>query len=353
MVINVLIKKIVFLLSLAFVLFSCASNPPEGRGVLTGNMPAWVNSVNDVYSGNRYAAAVGLGDSRVKAENSAMSALVAFFGQTVQIERAAASSYRQAVVNGVMESWADTAEMRTNIRSTSSMDNLVGAKIAEVWFDSRGTYYAVAVMEKERGVKIYSELIKANLNVIQILMKMTPNEKNSINGVIRCKFAAVIADVNVYYRNIIVLLDGKAPDGVIGGEYYWLEAQNVIKIIPIAVKVTNDRNGRIYGAFARCFTDLGFEAAVNDSRYIFNINVNLSPVNLPANQNVFTRIELDANLRDAADGLVLLPFNINERVGHLNQTEAEARAFLEAERKINDEFAAKLSDYLSRISARK
>jgi hypothetical protein len=79
------------------------------------------------------------------------------------------------------------------------------------------------------------------------------------------------------------------------------------------------------------------------------VDVSLQPVDLPGNANKFARIELAANLTDTALNLVLLPFNFNSREGHLSQTEAENRCVAVAERKINEEYAELLTDYLSRM----
>jgi len=239
--------------------------------------------------------------------------------------------------------------MMTSVRTTAAMDNLMGVEMEEVWFDSRDTYHAVAVMEKARAIRIYNELIRANLNVINNLVNMTPDEKNSLNGVIRYRFAAAVADVNVYYRSIVLLLDGVVPGVIVGGDSYRLEAQNIVRTIPVSIRVTNDRNGRIFGAFAKSFTDLGFETATTDSRYVLNANINLSPVELPNNPNVFSRIELAATLADTRNNLVLLPFNFNSREGHLSRSEADNRAIASAERNVNERFAGLLSDYLSQL----
>jgi hypothetical protein len=228
----------------------------------------------------------------------------------------------------------------------------MGAEIKEVWFDSRDTYYAVAVMEKARSAGIYNELILANLNIIKNLVTMTPGEKNSLEGVIRYKFAATVADVNVSYGNIVRLLDASPSGGIVSGDEYRLEARNIARTIPIGITVTYDRQGRIFGAFAKCFTDLGFDANAGNSRYVLNVNASVSPVDLPNNQNYFSRIELAANLTDTRDGLVLLPYNFNDRQGHVTQAEAENRAVAAAVRDINDVFAAAFSDYLSKLMPR-
>ena len=319
-------------------------------------MPAWVNDVYSAYSRSQYIAATGFGRDRATAEGNALASVSAFFGQSVQIERVAASSYQQAIVNGVMEGWIDTAEMRSNIKSTAFMDNLMGVEIKEVWFDSRNTYYAVAVMEKSNAIAIYTRLIQANLNVINNLITMTPAEKNSLSGAIRYRFAAAVADVNTSYHNVVVLLEGRPITSVTSGDSYRVEAQNIIKTIPIGIRVDNDRNGRLFSAFARCFADWGFEAAnantVSNIRYVLDVRAALSPVNLPNNSNIFSRIELTTSLTDTNLGIVLVPYSFNSREGHVTQAEAENRAFTAAERNINDVFASLLSDYLTQLMPR-
>jgi len=350
---NFINKRYFFLIPILFLLISCAGFVKKD-GVRTGKVPAWVNSVESSFNSNTYFAASGFGDSRIKAENNAMAALVSYFGQTIMIERHSAVSYQQAVVNGVMDSLVNTAELRTNIRSTASMDKLMGAEIKEVWFDSIDTYYAVAVLDKAKSIKIYNDLLNANLDIINNFVQMTPNERNSLSGVLRYQFAAVAADLNVSYRNIIVLLGSQVESDIRTGDFYRLQAQNIIRTIPIGIRVTNDRNGRLFGAFARIFSDWGFEAASvtagnTNLRYILNVNIALSPVDLPANPNIFSRIEVDANLSDSRDGLVLLPYNFNSREGHTTRLEAENRCFSVAERDINSTFASVLSDYFTQL----
>jgi len=350
-------KKTVFLVLFPalFLFFACAGVTQKSgvdADVRTGRAPAWVNSVDAVYSRSQYAAATGFASSRAKAEENALAALTAFFGQSVQVEKSAASAYRQAVVNGVTDGWIDTAEMSSVVKTQAAQDNLMGAEIKEVWFDSRDTYYAVAVMEKARSARIYNELILANLNIIKNLTAMTPDEKRSLEGVIRYRFAAAAADVNISYRNIVRLLDFTPPEGIASGDEYRLEARNIARTIPVGIMLTYDRQGRIFGAFAKCFTDMGFETNTGNSRYVLNINAAVTPIDLPDNPNYFSRIEVAANLTDTSAGLVLLPYIFNAREGHVTQAEAENRAVAAAQRDINDVFSAALSDYLSQLMPR-
>ncbi|MCL2184429.1 MAG: LPP20 family lipoprotein [Treponema sp.] len=347
-----------FLLLLTLIFLSCVSSGSSNSKKsinISKTTPAWVNDVYSSYDKARYVAATGFAGSREQAEGNALAALTSFFGQTVEVDRNAVSFFRQAVVNNVINEWIDTDEMRTNIKTTASMDNLMGAEIEEVWYDSKEIYYAVAVMEKQRAIRIYSDLLKANLNIIKNLVAMTPNERNSMEGVIRYRFAASVADINVSYKNIITLLNGTVTENIVSGDSYRLEAQNIIKIIPINIRISNDRNGRIFGAFAKTFTDWGFEAqtGTTNARYILDVNITLSPVDLPANPNIFARIELAANFTDTRANLVLIPYTFNSREGHTNRAEAENRCIMVAERSVNEEFASLLSAYLSRLMPKK
>jgi hypothetical protein len=229
------------------------------------------------------------------------------------------------------------------------MDTLVGAEIREVWFDSRNTYYAVAVMEKAQTARLYNDMINANLNIINNLVSMSQTEKNSLDGFSRYQFAATVADINTSYANVVKFVGGTAPAGLKPGNEYRLEAQNITRAIPIGITVKNDRAGRIQGAFAKSLSDLGFRSGGNNSRYVLDTDITVSPVDLPNNPNVFARIVVDAKLVDRNSNAVLLPFNFNRREGHLTSTEAENRAFLAAERKINEEYTTMLNEYLSRL----
>ena len=350
-------RKLLLLILPVFLLFFSCKGFPFSRSAAP-RAPAWVSSADSVYGRDRYAAATGFGTERAAAEKNAFAALAAYFGQSVQVERVSASSYQQAVINGVMDNWIDTAEMRTIVNSSAFMDNLMGAEIRDVWFDSRGTYYAVAVMEKSKSIQIYYELIQANLNIINNLLRMTPAEAASMDGVIRYLFAATVADVNVSYRNIVSLLGGSTIGVITGGDSYRLEAQNIAKTIPIGITVTNDRADRIFGAFAKSFSDWGFESSIGmpgmlpgnlpgSSRYMLNVDISLQPVVLPDNPNFFSRIELSANLVDTSQGLVLLPYNFISREGHISTAEAENRCITAAERNINEEYRELLRNYLS------
>jgi len=318
------------------------------------NKPAWVDSVDSAYNRSQYVAAVGYAANRDMAEKNALANLTAIFGQSIKADQTIVNTYQEAVKKGVASSWTDNIAMKNTINTSASMDALVGAEIREVWHDAgNNVFYAAAVMEKARTIQLYNEMIRANQNVIANLLSMRDAEKNSLEGFSRYQFAAAVADVNVSYGNVLQVIGAPVPAGLVNGDNYRFEAKNITKTIPVGIVVKNDKSGRIQGAFAKAFSEIGFRSGGNNSRYILNVDITVSPVDLPNNQNKFARIELGANLTDTSVNSVLMPYNFNSREGHITASEAENRAYMAAERKINEEYKILLSNYLNQLLPKK
>jgi hypothetical protein len=319
--------------------------------VSKGKEPAWVSAPDAVYDKNIFVTAVGYGTDRNQAEKDALGRLVAVFGQSVQADLKTITSYSEAVSKGAVNVSENTV-VQNAIKTSAEMDALIGAEIEDVWFDSKNTYYAVAVLEKAKASRLYTDMIRSNERIIHDLIAMSLEEKQTLDGFSRYQLAATIADVNRVYANVLTIVGGTSdsmPGDIKKGDNYRLEAMNITKSIPIQVRVIDDRSNRIKDAFASALTKQGFRSGGIDSRYVLQVRVDFSPVELPNQQNKFTRYAIEANLMDTRDTSVLLPFNINGREGHLSLSEAENRAVVAAEKKINDTYGTILSNYLASL----
>ena len=326
---------------------SSQNSAQQGAAVSSGSKPAWVDSPDAVYSRSTYVAAVGHAANRAMAENNAFGNLTAIFGQSIRVDMTITNTYQETVRSGVATGWVDDINMKNTIQRSADMDTLVGAEIRDVWYDNRSTYYAVAVMEKALASRLYTEMIKANQNMISSLVTMNQTVKNSLEGYSRYQFAAVVADINISYANLLRQIDTTPPAGLENGEVYRREARDITAAIPVGIRVSNDRAGRIQGAFADSLKNLGFRSGGTGSRYLLSVDVTVSPVDLPQNQNKFARIELDARLTD--NGATIVPFNFNAREGHSTMAEAENRVYTAATRKISQDYANLLKDYLAKL----
>lgn len=319
------------------------SNTARGR-------PAWVDSTDSVYPKNQYVAAVGTGNDLPSAQKNALANLISIFGQSIQVDQSISSLYQDAVKNGVITNWTQSNTVQDNITTASSLNTLVGAENKESWDDSRGTVYSIAVMEKAKTAQIYSDMIKANLGIINNLTSMTPAEQNTLEGYSRYQFAATMADINVSYENILKFIGAVPPAGVQRGDVYRLQAVEITKSIPIAVTVQGDRQARIQAAFTKALTELGFRSGGTNSRYKVDAQLSLTEVQVQNSPYKWSRYVLNSNLVDTVPSpVVLVPYNINGREGHQTLSEAENRAVTSAERQIGDDFKGLIQDYLSRM----
>jgi hypothetical protein len=315
--------------------------------------PAWVDAPDSVYPKGTYVSAVGYGSSRAVAEKSGLANLTALFGQSIQADLKLINTLQEAVKNGVVDYTENTA-VSNAINTSTSLDALVGAEIADVWTDSgANTVYAVAVMDKGKTNSLYGEMIRANLAIIDTLVNVPPAERNTLDGFARLMLAGTVADANRGYANLLTVVGnttGIDPAALKKGDDYRLMASDISRNIPIGVAVAGDTSDRVRGAFAKVISDAGFRSGGTNSRYVLRAAVRLSPVNLPNPQNYkYVRLELDARLVDVSDDSVLLPYNLNRREGHLDQTEAEQRAVRWAEREIAGNYGGILASFLSTL----
>jgi hypothetical protein len=142
-------------------------------------------------------------------------------------------------------------------------------------------------------------------------------------------------------------LGGIDPGALKQGDSYRLEAMNIARNIPIAVQVSGDRMDRIRGAFAAALTREGFRTGGANTRYVLKAALSFEEIHFPNQQNKFTRYVVDANLIDTAGDVILLPFTLNGREGHLSLVEAENRAITTVERRIGESYGDVLSEYFS------
>ena len=297
-----------------------------------------------------YIAAVGYSQDRQTAERNAFANLSAFFGQSIQADQTIRDSYYEAARSGAMTVWLDNIEIESVIRTSTFMDTLIGAEIREIWFDDKNKiYYAAAVMERQRTIRLYANMITANLEMIKNLTAMNQNERNTFEGFSRYQFAGTTADINTAYANLLNVLGAPVPDGVRNGGEYRMEALNIARAIPVSIIVTGDREGRIAGAFSGILTDYGFRTGVNNSRYLLRVNVRLSGLEYPANPYQFVQMELNANLTDTYTSEILLPYNLEIREGHATTALAENRVFLSAEQKIASEYKEAFTAFFSKM----
>lgn len=334
-----------------------AQNPqsPPPATVNSGKQPLWVSQKNAAYSENSYISVIGSDPNQSSADQKALAELTAIFGRNIQWDSQTMTSYVE-----IMSKNTNTAQksiaIQDAIQISTQLDTIIGAEIADRWLDSKGkVYYSIAVMDKAKTAKIYTDIITANINSINTLISFSSDtEKNSFDGYLRYQRAAVIADANQIYVNVLSVVGDTANvrGSLKQGADYRNEAKAVLAKTPITVEVTGDRNNRIKSAFSKSITDRGFRTGGTGSRYKLRVAFSLAEAAFPNNPNKWSRYIADASLTDTLDGNELFQYKLNGREGHTTLAEAENFALNAAEKKTldaKDGFGKKLADYLSSL----
>ena len=342
-----------FVCSLVFA--SCAGSPSGGSSgggkSSGGSQPVWITKPSSVYPESQYVVATGEGKTAEEAQHKAKANLLQIFGMKLADESVISDTYSQTTINNKTD-WSETVSSARRI-SASAEGILAGCEIKEQW-KSGNNHYALALMEKAKTVSIYNDIVKRLSQVINEALNI-PN-KNTIDGYSRHKIAAMLAKDIDSCVNVLRFVGGTAsvPAGLKSEKDYLVDANNIIKSIPVNVVITRGANldgeGRIQSAFAKSLGAVGFRTGNASSPYRLEVTLALSPVELAGQTNKFARYEITANLIQVSTSQGVVPaYSINGREGHTTESEAQQRAVRAAETKINNEYKELLEESLSQL----
>jgi hypothetical protein len=333
----------------------CSSVPPPppaayAQSSLTEKQPEWITKPDSKYSQTQYVAASGDGITAEEAQYKARANLLGIFGMKLADESVISEVYKETNIGGNV-SWSDTVNNQRRI-SSSAEGILAGCEIKENWKNAKGTeYYSLAVMDRAKTVDLYKDIISRLSQSINETLNI--QNKNTFEGYSRYRFAATLAKDIDSCVNVLRFAggSGSVPAGLKSENDYLVEANNIIRTIPVRVTVVKgkefDKADRIQNAFAASIGKAGFRTGDASSPYSLQITLALSEVTYANNVNKFARYEIAAQMLDVRSRQGLLPtYSIDGREGHQNYPEAQDRAIRAAEAKINNEYRALLEESL-------
>ena len=127
--------------------------------------PEWVMNPQSIYPENSYLVAVGSGTSRHVAEQAADANLSRIFRAQIQ-----ATEHLVDRVSETEETFERTSEMQSSI-NILSQETLINIQHAEMWQDEKGTFHAVAYLNRHDTSAIYQDRIQANQKQMQAFLK--------------------------------------------------------------------------------------------------------------------------------------------------------------------------------------
>lgn len=341
-----------FLFSLFFVLslnFAFAAKKQKE------SVPEWVTSPGTVYPSDKFINYVGSSTDRNAAEVNALKGLASVFGQAIKSEANSSARMEQAKTDGIVANTSNVQSFSQEVKQVVDVDNLIGAETKAFWLDSaNSTWYAIAVLDKNRAGDIYSEMIKKNSIALSTLKKNSEKELDSLEGFAAYDFAEDIAVENENHLKKMSIIN---PGAVSGLEQYCPSSKNIhakkmeiAKNIPICVKTSNDEHGRFKEAFSQAISECGFKGTSDESaRYVLNAKFEFERSDTSDKKTVRCRYNAEGYILDKKTNHQIVPFIISGRESHVEYSEAKVKAEKKLESKIKSEFKKKFSDYLRNL----
>jgi len=322
---------------------------PAPNTIRGGSEPRWVIDPYTAYPRDRYIAAVGHASNRAEAEKHALLELIGFFGQSIQGESMLHTTYSEAVSREII-TVSKNFYMQDVIVTSTSMDTLIGAQIGYIWENERGIVYALAYLDREKTISIYTDLIHLNNLTVEQLTAMNDVQKNTFDGYARYKLAEAVSRISAKYATVVSLSGGSTSSlNIKSAGLLNLEASDILQNITVMVSVSNDRANRIRDAFVQALSAENLRTRGNSPPYTLEVDVDLSELTFPNNSFIFCHYVVSANLIENSTGAVLFPFNFSGREGHSTYANAVIRAIAAAENEIKGKYPDVLRDYLAGV----
>jgi len=325
--------------SLLTVLFlaGCMSAPQD--------RPAWLLNPQLNYPEAQYLVAIGEGDTRRAAENSAAAGLARIFESRVQAEESLSETTTEA--RGAQESFYQLSELRAKIRIASEQ-NLLNIQFGEVFIDHNGRVHAAAVLPRAETAEIYRTRIDENNKAIIHLTHKSDTADRPLG-----RFAFRRAAVRKALENDLLLaqLDIILP-GVreqlsmpYDPQTLYSETAGAAQDVTFSIHLTGE--GDV--ALREALTGMGFSES-DDAVLRFSGNSIIEKTDLHRGSLVFVRYRYQLETH-TKNGSLVLSFNGSSREGHITFEQASARAQRSLRTEMLTEVPKEVGGYLDRLAS--
>ncbi|MGP1519886.1 MAG: LPP20 family lipoprotein [Treponema sp.] len=313
-------------------------------------LPIWIISPSSVYSENDYVVELGTGSSQKEADNKAIEGLAAIFNRSVSSKTDSSLAYRENADNV-----DKTKSINQHVSVSTSIKDLIGVEIKERWKSKDGVFYALAVLNKQKAITIYSEKLDYCISLIDEALNIPSNEKGTFQEYTRYVSATSKADEMSLYSAYLSVLNPTSAL-IIEDEYHpdklKLQASSIAKNILVEVKIDgNWIDKRINSIFEKVFTSRGFTITKGKkARYILDVKLELGEESKLSDDRLMIRYSLNSELLDTATGDSFLPFVINDKAVQFNSEAVKNQIFKNIKTKVEKDFDALFNQYIENFS---
>jgi hypothetical protein len=338
------ITMLLFLLSM-----SCYVSGLSARRGSTqqDNKPEWLINPQSRYPQGMYLVAIGEGDNRRRAEADAARNLAKIFETKVETEELFRERYQEIVSESSVQS-----EISTDIDSSialSASQTLYNIQYADSYTDELGRVSVLAYIDRHKTADIYMDKISNHSDQIRIFLEQAERTESLLHEYAYRSAATVISTAN---ETLLEQLQVIAPDykAMLMLDYdhneLLLETRKLAQNISFSVTIVDDHDQDLCSVVRDMLTGHGF---VIDETGDVKIKGEVVVENVDLQRpEKFVRWHLNLEMQDD-QGNTLISHSQRGREGHVNQSEAVARAYRALEREIRQEFNRKLFSYFDKL----
>ena len=307
--------------------------------------PEWVENPKAVYAENKYLVAVGEGDTRRTAENTAAANLSRIFEAHIESDERLLDTTHESG-RSLLRTTDFTADV--NILSSQTLYNI---QHAEAWKDGNGRYHAVAYLDRRETASIYMDKIEALSGRVRFALDQAEHAGNLLDRYAQLRAANRYAAENeLLLRQLKVIHPPTAS--AIAPSYSISELQKALadtaRQVRVQINIDGDSDGRMTACLEELITRYGFVVGTPAVLEIAG-RVTVTDTGQRNASLVFVRYELAVKIKDS-EGTVLAAVNNTGREAHQSETEARSRSFRTMERSIATEGVQRLDAFFDSLT---
>ncbi len=314
------------------------------KSLMGSGSPDWVANPKSAYPENQYLVAVGEGDTRRAAENSAAANLARIFEAHIESDERILDQSRETD-----HSFERTTDFTADINILSSQ-TLYNIQHAEAWQDDKGRVHAVAYLERRKTAAIYRDKINGQTTLVNFLLAQSEQTEDLLKKYATLRAAVRHATEAKYLlQQLKIIHPPSVPDST--PSYSEIKIQKTLaetaREIRVDIKVEGDDARRMTSVLEELITRYGFVIGTPDVLKIVG-SISVDDTGQRTAGLVFVRYSLALQIR-GSDGTVLISVNEKGREGHVSLAEARIRSFRTLENIIRPNGAQRLDAYFDTL----
>jgi hypothetical protein len=317
---------------------------PGCKSLTGGGTPDWVTNPKSVYPESSHLVAVGAGDTRRAAENSAAANLSRIFEAHIQSDERLLDKTRETTKN--IERSTDFIS-DVNILSSQTLYNI---QHAEAWKDDNGRYHAVAYLDRRETAAIYRDKVNEQTTRVNFLLASAENTTDLLKKYATLRTAnRHAAEADNLLRQLKVIhapsVAGSTPSYSINKLRKALA--DTAKQINVIINIEGDEQNRMTHILEAFITRYGF---VIGRPTILDMGGRVAVTDTgERNQDlIFVRYELSLQIKDT-EGNIIASINNKGREAHRSLEQARIRSFRTLENAIKSGGAKHLDAYFDSL----